>query len=186
MPYQSQWPLDFLSLKTQLQTVFGSLAKHIDHIGSTAVPGLAAKDIIDIQVSVTDLEDSALQALLNQLEASSAYRVHRHFRDELTGLAEESPELKKYFMATQPPQRAANIHIRQMGKRNHRYALLFCAFLKENPAEAHIYGLLKQRFAAFFPESIEGYLYFKDPLMDLLYLQAERWATQTAWQAHHA
>lgn len=186
VPYQSQWPQDFAVLKTQLQEAFGPLAQQIDHIGSTSVPGLAAKDIIDIQVSVTDLQAPALADLLTQLEASHSYRVRRDLQDELTGLPEDSPELKKYFIATLPPQRAANIHIRQIGKQNQRYALLFCAFLRENPAETQIYSLLKQRMATLFPESIEGYLYIKDPVMDLLYLQAEHWAKRTAWRSSHA
>lgn len=186
VPYQNQWPQDFIELKAQLQETFGPLAQQIDHIGSTSVPGLAAKDIIDIQVSVTDLQAPALHSLLTQLEASHSYRVRRDLQDELTGLPEDSPELKKCFMATLPPQRAANIHIRQIGKQNQRYALLFCAFLRENPAEAQIYSLLKQRMATLFPESIEGYLYLKDPVMDLLYLQAEHWAKRAAWRPQHA
>lgn len=186
VPYQSHWPQDFKALKVQLQAIFGDLALRIDHIGSTSIPGLAAKDIIDIQVSVEDLQAPALQKLLNKLGEAPHYRVRMDLSDALTGLNENSPELKKYFVKTLAPQREANIHIRQQGRKNQRYALLFCAFLRAHPAERAIYSLLKQRLATLFPESIEGYLYIKDPLMDLLYQQAETWATHTQWHIDHA
>lgn len=181
IPYQKHWPQDFEALKATLKTLLGPLALRIDHIGSTSVPGLAAKDIIDIQVTVHDLADPQLKTCLTELSQNANYRVRTDLRDELTGLPEDSPELQKSFIKTLPPQRDANIHIRQQGKLNQRYALLFCAFLRSHPAEREIYGLLKQRLAALFPESIEGYLYIKDPLMDLLYQQAENWAQQTQW-----
>jgi GrpB-like predicted nucleotidyltransferase (UPF0157 family) len=58
--YQPTWRDDFLTLGRNLRQALGDLALRIDHIGSTAVPGLAAKDIIDIQVTVLNL-DSAVE-----------------------------------------------------------------------------------------------------------------------------
>ena len=54
--YRPAWPIEFEALGTAVRDVLGSLALRIDHIGSTSVPGLAAKDIIDIQVTVAQLE----------------------------------------------------------------------------------------------------------------------------------
>ena len=50
-PYSPEWPLEFSRLAAPLAAALGELAVRIDHIGSTAVPGLAAKDVIDIQVT---------------------------------------------------------------------------------------------------------------------------------------
>jgi GrpB-like predicted nucleotidyltransferase (UPF0157 family) len=54
--YDSAWPVIFGRLGTQLRAALGGVALRIDHIGSTAVPGLAAKPIVDVQISVERLE----------------------------------------------------------------------------------------------------------------------------------
>src|SRR5205809_7876507 len=58
-PYDSQWPVAFEAEAGRLRAAFGPLALRIDHNGSTAVPGLAAKPVIDIQVSVGSLQPLA-------------------------------------------------------------------------------------------------------------------------------
>src|SRR5690606_23444347 len=55
--YREDWPGRFRRLSRALRAALGEVALRIDHIGSTAVPGLAAKDIIDVQVTVADLDD---------------------------------------------------------------------------------------------------------------------------------
>lgn len=58
LPYQPRWPEQFESEKAELLKVFGDRALAIEHIGSTAVPGLTAKDIIDIGVLIAHHEDA--------------------------------------------------------------------------------------------------------------------------------
>jgi GrpB-like predicted nucleotidyltransferase (UPF0157 family) len=55
-PYQSQWVSDFTQIAGRIRDVVNDAAIRIDHIGSTAVPGLAARNVIDIQITVEDLE----------------------------------------------------------------------------------------------------------------------------------
>jgi GrpB-like predicted nucleotidyltransferase (UPF0157 family) len=55
VPYDERWPDEFAGLAAPLRAALGTLALRIEHIGSTAVPGLAAKDLIDIQVTVATL-----------------------------------------------------------------------------------------------------------------------------------
>ena len=57
--YDPAWPGRFAGLASGLRAALGPVAQRIDHIGSTAVPGLAAKPIIDIQISVAALEPVA-------------------------------------------------------------------------------------------------------------------------------
>lgn len=173
--YQSQWPAEFEALKADLEQSLGSLALQIDHIGSTSIPGLAAKDIIDIQVTVANLKAPELLICLRQSE----YILFESYRDQIEGLANDSNQLDKLFLKNKPSQRRANIHIRQAGLLNQAYPLLFRDYLRHHPAEREIYSLLKHRIAEIFPTQIEGYLYIKDPLMDLIYLQAQRWADQS-------
>lgn len=55
--YDSSWPVRFQDERAKLTTALGTEAIGIEHIGSTAVPGLAAKPIIDVLVTVADIED---------------------------------------------------------------------------------------------------------------------------------
>lgn len=57
--YQPRWASDFRGAAEQLRGTLGDLALRIDHIGSTAVPGLSAKPVIDIQVTVQTLDQIA-------------------------------------------------------------------------------------------------------------------------------
>ena len=63
VPYKPSWPNEFLEKGTMLRRLLGDLALRIDHIGSTAVPGLAAKDVIDIQITADRLTDKLERAM---------------------------------------------------------------------------------------------------------------------------
>src|SRR5580765_3553369 len=68
MPYDERWPADFAVIGANLRDALGDLAQRIDHIGSTAVPSLAAKDRIDVQLTVSDFDRFDLvQAALERL-----------------------------------------------------------------------------------------------------------------------
>ena len=72
VPYDASWPEAFDAVARPLRTVLGALALRIDHIGSTSVPGLAAKDIIDVQVTVEDF--NCMPQLVGQLSSPMALR----------------------------------------------------------------------------------------------------------------
>jgi GrpB-like predicted nucleotidyltransferase (UPF0157 family) len=58
-PYSAAWPCDFVRIARLIRRTLGDRALRIDHIGSTSVPGLAAKDTIDVQVTVADLDHAS-------------------------------------------------------------------------------------------------------------------------------
>ena len=66
-PYSREWEQNFLDIRNEIQDAIGELALRIEHVGSTAVPGLSAKPIIDIDVVIKD--DSALDAVVSKLRA---------------------------------------------------------------------------------------------------------------------
>lgn len=81
--YDPSWPGQYQAWQREIRAALGTAAARIDHVGSTSVPGLPAKAIIDVQVSVSDLasEDSyvpPLEKLGLQLRSRDAY--HRYFR----------------------------------------------------------------------------------------------------------
>ncbi|MFO7679076.1 MAG: GrpB family protein [Chloroflexota bacterium] len=180
IPYQARWVDEFQQIGTDLRHILGKTAVRIDHIGSTAVPQLPAKDIIDIQITVTDLEDPALLAKLRQ----SKYQMREaHYADNYLGIADDnSPELQKRYCREAVGERCTHIHIRQNGRFNQQYPLLFRDYLRSHEIMRQGYATLKNRLAEIFPDSIEGYLYIKDPLMDMIFATAQDWAKTSQWQ----
>jgi len=81
--YDHQWPARFVRERARIHTALGPVAQKVEHVGSTAVPGLLAKPIIDVLVTLTDVEDEA-RYLPNLIAAGYLLRVrepgHRMLR----------------------------------------------------------------------------------------------------------
>jgi GrpB-like predicted nucleotidyltransferase (UPF0157 family) len=81
--YEPAWPAQFAAVKARIHAALGETARAVEHIGSTSVPGLAAKPIIDVLVVVSDVEDESAYAIALE-DAGFALRVrepgHRMFR----------------------------------------------------------------------------------------------------------
>ena len=82
---------------------------------------------------------------------------------------------------TSAGQRRVNVHVRQAGKPNQRYALLFRDYLRAHPASAAAYAELKRRLAQHLAD-LEFYADVKDPACDLIAVAAEDWAKQVGWE----
>jgi len=177
--YQSAWPAEFHSLAADLCAALGSLAGRIDHIGSTAVPGLAAKDIIDIQVTVADLSEPLELALTG----AGYRRVLRIGQDHVPpGWKGDEAEWRKWFFKPAAGQRAVHVHVRMAGRANQRYPLLFRDYLRANPNAAAAYARVKIELAKHHPADIEAFCDIKDPVCDIIMCAAEAWATDTKWE----
>ena len=178
VPYKPSWPGEFRALAGELRRALGALALRIDHIGSTAAPGLAGKDIIDIQVTVAELDEAARSAILSLGYTQKEGVSHDHTPPGFDG--RESDWEKWYF---HPPegQRPTHLHVRRAGAPNQRYPLLFRDYLRAHPQMAQAYAELKRRLAASLADP-STYPDVKDPAVDLIYLAAEEWATRTNWR----
>ena len=176
VPYKPIWPGEFESISADLRDSLGDLALRIDHIGSTSVPGLAAKDRIDIQVTVEGLNPPVEQAL-NRI----SYTRLEHLADHpSSGTEAQSSDWIKWVFKPPEGQRPANLHVRIAGRTNQRYALLFRDYLRAHPASAASYAELKRRLAQNLSDP-DTYPDVKDPAVDLIYFAAEDWATATSW-----
>jgi GrpB-like predicted nucleotidyltransferase (UPF0157 family) len=180
--YQERWPQEFEVTAGQLREALGHLAFRIDHIGSTSVPGLAAKDVIDIQVTVERLEPSLIPLITNLGFEHPPYRGKYQYHDDHQppGYPTAQDEWLKYFFRKPQPHRV-NLHVRVAGKANGRYALLFRDYLRSSPASAKAYAELKRGLAANLTD-LAIYSDVKDPACDLIAIAAEAWAKQTNWQ----
>lgn len=171
VPYQPTWPNEFQEIRRVLQAALGALALQIDHIGSTSVPGLAAKDIIDIQVTVASLAPAIEQAL-NQI----GYTRLKHLSDHIpVGSSTLENEWEKWVFKPPSEHRLINLHVRIAGRANQRYALLFRDYLRAHPIAAQNYGLIKMALAQYHADDKEAYYVIKDPVCDMIMSAAEEW-----------
>ena len=178
VPYNEDWPAEFQEIAQVLRRSLGDSAQRIDHIGSTSVPGLAAKDVIDIQITVAKYDGRLVEDLIRLGYAQSGSVWNDHVPPLLVGSETEWEKL--YFHAPQN-QRRTHTHVRVMGRANQRYALLFRDYLRRHPATAEAYAELKRRLAVCLAEP-DTYPDVKDPAVDLIYFAAEDWANATNWQ----
>ena len=178
IPYQSSWVTDFGEIAARLRHGLGAMALRIDHIGSTSVTGLAAKDVIDIQITVAALSPELLQAMLGLGYTQPTAVSHDHRPALARGL---ETEWEKWFFYPPAGQRRTHTHVRIAGRANQRYALLFRDYLRAHPATAEAYVELKRHLAQHLA-NVDIYSEVKDPAVDLIYLAAEEWASVTHWQ----
>jgi GrpB-like predicted nucleotidyltransferase (UPF0157 family) len=166
-PYDPAWPYLFAALGGRLRDGLGSVALRIDHIGSTSVPGLFAKPIIDVQISVA------------ALEPVDAYRV------PLEGLglvyrSENTERTKRYFREALGTRRT-HIHVRQAGSWAEQFALLFRDYLRAHPEDRDRYAALKHRLAKEFRDDRHAYTEAKIPFIWAVMSRADRWSQDVGW-----
>jgi GrpB-like predicted nucleotidyltransferase (UPF0157 family) len=180
--YQLRWVDEFTQIAGRVRAVVGPAAVRIDHIGSTAISGLGAKDVIDLQITVADLD--AAESVTNPLRAAGFRHGEGFEYDVFHPKPATDPELRKLFMREPEGERRAHLHIRELGRFNQRYALLFRDYLRSSERVRAEYELVKRRAAHLFPDSIDGYLFVKDPVLHIIYEAASLWAEKVGWSPH--
>jgi GrpB-like predicted nucleotidyltransferase (UPF0157 family) len=171
--------MEFRAIGAPLRTTLGDLALRIDHIGSTSVPGVAAKDVIDIQVTVAALDAETLARALAPLGYALKPEITR---DHLPPGRENVPgEWRKLFFSPPQGQRRTNLHIRQANRANQRFALLCRDFLRIDSQARGGYERVKLALARLHPDDVEAYYDVKDPVFDIILAGAEHWATATGY-----
>ncbi len=163
--YDPSWPQRFSAEADQLRAVFGAEVVAIHHIGSTSVPGLAAKPIIDILLEVADIE-----------------RVDAH-NDAMRALGyDPRGELglprRRYFPKTIDGVRLVHVHTWQTGDPEIDRHLAVRDYLRAHPAEADAYGQLKQRVSAEVAGDSERYVAGKDAYVVALQARAVTWTNK--------
>jgi GrpB-like predicted nucleotidyltransferase (UPF0157 family) len=173
--YRPGWPADFEVLAAEIRGVLGGQAVAIDHVGSTSVPGLAAKDCIDVQVQVPLIDEERLVALFGG--AGFRCRPESWNRAEVTN----GQEFLKLVFAPPAGARTANVHVRQSSAGNARFALLFRDYLRSDGNARRAWGAFKQRLALSVPNLLD-YGQIKAPATEILMAAAERWAAEAGWR----
>jgi GrpB-like predicted nucleotidyltransferase (UPF0157 family) len=173
------WADEYRTVAGRVREVLGATLSRVDHIGSTSVPGLDAKDILDVQVTVA--EEPLLAKAFDALVAAGWQPGGANRDHAVPGLPADAGQWVKRLVREPVGERRVNLHIRVEGRANQRYALLFRDYLRAHPATAQACGQFK-RLASELPfDSVGAYADLKDPVCDLVYLPAEEWAARTGW-----
>ena len=178
--YTNAWVEQFDALAADLGRAFGPLALRIDHIGSTAVPGLDAKDCIDAQVTVADVEPPLPAAVVAALEGMGLRELPYRFDHVPAGSDDDPARWRKRFFSRRESVPSVNLHVRAEGSPNQRFALLFRDHLRARPATAAGYAAAKRALATVC-DDIGRYADVKDPIVDIIMSAAEEWAVATEW-----
>lgn len=155
--YDAAWEERFREIREELEAALGDLALRIEHVGSTAVPGLPAKPILDIDVVIRDygVFDAAVSALKEigyehkgdlGITGREAFRYdgkEHLMKHHLYVCPEDSPELRRH--------------------------LAFRDYLRTHPEDAAEYGRVKKEGAALYPDDVERYIAHKAPFIEKVY-----------------
>ena len=169
VPHNPQWRDGFEVEAKQIAAALGDNVVATHHIGSTAIPGIYAKPIIDVLVEVSDLAEadarsSAMQSLGYEVMGEFGIACRRYFRkDNQLGI------------------RTHHIHTFAVGTAEVERHLAFRDYLIAHPEEAQQYSELKRKLAEQHPQNMDGYIAGKDSFIKELDQRAAQWrSSQTS------
>jgi GrpB-like predicted nucleotidyltransferase (UPF0157 family) len=161
--YDPGWPATAAAELERIGRALGEVAVRLEHVGSTAVPGLAAKPIVDLQASVADV--GARERYVGPLERLGY----------LFAPAPESPDL--HFFAKPPERpRTYHLHVCEAGSAHELRHLAVRDLLRAHRGEAERYAALKREVAARHPQDRLAYIDGKDAYVAALERRALKWA----------
>ncbi|WP_033054871.1 GrpB family protein [Sinorhizobium meliloti] len=167
--WSPEWPESFRRKASAIRGALGDRALRIDHIGSTSIQGLAAKPIIDIQVSV------------------AAFEPIETFTEPLRKIGYEwrqaNPDLTKRYFRERPGDERTHIHMRRLGSWHEQWALLFRDYMRAHPEEHAPYVALKRALAERYRDNRAAYTDGKSDHLWAIIRRADRWAADVGWTA---
>ncbi len=152
VPYDPAWPETFEEIKHQLEPIFKDLAENIEHIGSTAVPGMSGKATIDVLVAVKDINQVDT---LNDRMADLGYEA----------LGEYVTPGSRLFAFDKDGERYINVHCFTLDHPKYMRFLLVRDYLRSHPEESAAYSKLKLELFEKYPDNYGAYRQEKDAYM---------------------
>jgi len=173
------WATDGVRLAARASVVAGGA--RVDHIGSTAIPGMPAKDVIDLQLTVPSLQ--LADELADRLGNAGFPALPGFDRDEPHPPDDDPDRWRKRLHTNADPGQSVNLHVRVKDSPGWRWALLFRDWLRADPEIAAEYLELKRSVAQAHAgdASTAGYAVAKEPWMAAVYPRGLAWAERTGW-----
>lgn len=159
-PYDASWPLRYEEERRRIVDALGDLLLAVEHVGSTAVPGLCAKPIVDILAGLRRFEDG--ERCVAPLEA-----LNYEYRGE-AGVPG-----RLFFRKFTGERRTHHLHVVELDGREWRRHILFRDALRRNGALASEYGQLKTSLAGRLPRDRERYTEAKAPFIERVLSRAD-------------
>lgn len=162
VPHNPDWPRQFQQEAGRLAAVLENEIITVHHFGSTAIPDIPAKPVIDILVEVCDIE--RIDGFNGSL-AKMGYEAMGEFG--ING--------RRFFRRHQDGRRTHHVHIYQVDNPEIARHLNFCDYMRAHPDEAAAYGRLKEQLARRFPEDMESYVAGKTDFVCAVERKAKAW-----------
>ena len=164
VPYDRRWPQEFERAAGEVAAALGPNLLAVHHIGSTSIPGMHAKPVIDILAVVADLHALDL-------------RTAEMRRLGYEAMGEFGIEERRYFRRDDSAgRRTHQVHAFADGSPHLRRHLAFRDFMRAHPDVAARYGELKRRLAAAHPHDLDAYMDGKDAFIKEVEARALEWA----------
>lgn len=176
------WPRLAARLTARLKATAPDEILAVEHIGSTSVPGLDAKDVIDLQLTVADLDTA--DRIAPVVAAAGFPGVPGRGQDTPKPAGAAKQAWQKRFHANADPARPVNVHVRVQGSTGWRYALLFRDWLRAEQTALELYAAEKHRLAALYSASPDtaDYAEAKEPwFTEVAWPLMDAWAERTGW-----
>ena len=158
MAYSPEWPKLFESEAAKLKDIFQDEALSIEHIGSTAVPGLDAKPTIDILVTVKDIK--VVETHIPQMESLGYKYLGEYVKPGSSLFIKERPDNNA--------DRLFNVHIFPASHPHVSGMIKLRDYFRSHPNEVKRYSNLKRELASKYPDDYGQYRKFKDKWMEEL------------------
>ena len=172
-----EWPAQAARLLARIRHAVGDGAVSLDHIGSTAVPGLVAKDVVDLQVGVAALDDADDPGFVASMDSAGFVRVPGEWHDN----GKDGTTWAKRLHGSCDPGRVAHVHVREVGSPGWVWALRFRDWLRADAEECAAYATMKTELATGVA-STGAYALAKEPWFDAADERARAWAERTGWR----
>ncbi|HZU12394.1 MAG TPA: GrpB family protein [Chloroflexota bacterium] len=156
--YDPAWPEMFAEEEAQIAAALGPMVLSVEHVGSTSVPGLPAKPIIDMLVTVRDMPEARQCAVQPLIDLGYVYypEYEQWLPDEM------------FFRKGPPGPWTHHVHVADATSPRWEEFILIRDFLRQRPEFAHAYGDLKKAVALLFEDDFVGYREAKRPFLKAL------------------
>ncbi len=180
---RDDWPARAQRLVAKLEAALEPLpgVTVVEHIGSTAIPGLLAKDVIDLQIGVGELADADSEAFRAAMRRAGYAESPGNTQDAPHPPGSDPEPWSKRFYGSCDPENIAHVHVRALGSPGWVFALLFRDWLRAVPSEREAYAAEKRRLLDLDPRT-SAYVEAKEPWFLEAYERAQQWRGESGWE----